>query len=276
MQLTSTLYGRNEMTLPDITKRIVSDLHHLGITAGDVIMVHSSFNSLGQYNLTPEIVVSALLAAIGTRGTLLMPALSYAQEPHHIHNVSDTPSNVGGLQEYFRLRKGTIRSVHPTHSVCGFGAAAKELLDRHQDDSTPCGPYSPFRRILDISAKIVMLGCGLRPNTTMHALEEIVEPPYLFGDFYDYQITTSTGEQYTKMYRRHGFQGWIQKYDRIELSSSTEMYSTGTVLDGKTYIINTQELKKVVLSKLRDDPLCFVERKLVEQDAAVDADKPRR
>ena len=250
-----------------ITKRIVADLHHLGIAKGDVIMVHSSFKSLGNYDLNPEMIVTALLASVGTKGTVLMPALTFAQEPHEIHSTCDTPSNVGALPEYFRQRNGTIRSVHPTHSVCGFGPTAKEFLDRHQDDSTPCGPFSPFRKILDINAKIVMLGCSLMPNTTLHAIEELIEPPYYFGDFCDYQITTSAGKQYTKRYRTHGFQGFNQRYDRIKLLSSTKLYSTGRVLDAETFVINTQTLKKVVLSKLKDDPLFFVEKKVDEKIA---------
>jgi len=45
------------MTQQQISKRIVADLRQLGIAEGDVIMVHSSFKSLGEYDLNPEIVI---------------------------------------------------------------------------------------------------------------------------------------------------------------------------------------------------------------------------
>ena len=38
-----------------------------------------------------------------------------------------------------------------------------------------------------------MLGCGLRPNTSMHAIEELVEPPYLFGPPLSYQLVLDDG-----------------------------------------------------------------------------------
>jgi len=252
------------MTQTQITKKIISDLHHLGIAKGDVIMVHSSIKSLGKYDLNPETIVEALLAAIGTNGTLLMPALTFAQKPNDVHSTRDTPSNVGALPEYFRLRKGTIRSLHPTHSVCGFGPAANELLKDHQKDSTPCGPFSPFSKILNINAKIVMLGCGLEPNTTMHAIEELVEPPYYFGDFCKYKITDNKGKEFYRKYKKHGFEGLNQRYDKIKLLDSSNLFCKGKVLDAETFVINTKSLKKAVLSKLKDNPLFFVEKKVVE------------
>jgi aminoglycoside 3-N-acetyltransferase len=223
-------------------------------------MVHSSLKSLGPQRPSPEELIGALREVLGARGTLLMPALSYKQQPHNIHKTAETPSNVGVLPECFRRSPGTIRSLHPTHSVCGVGPAAEELLAGHEQDDTPCGPCSPFRRILDREAKIVMLGCGLGPNTAMHALEEFVEPPYLFGDTCEYQITTAAGKQYSKKYRTHDFEGWNQRYDRVSLLSETNLFVTGAVLDASAFVINTKELKRSVLSKLREDPLFFVDK----------------
>ena len=251
------------MTPQQISKKIISDLRQLGIVEGDVIMVHSSFKSLGEYDLNPEIVIDALLKTIGKSGTLLMPGLSYAQTPHEVHSTRETPSNVGALPEYFRLRNGTIRSLHPTHSVCGVGPAIEELFKNHEKSSTPCGPYSPFTKILNIDAKIVMLGCGLNPNTTMHAIEELVEPPYYFGDFCEYKIIDFSGKEFLKKYRKHGFEGLNQKYDRIESLNSPNLICKGKVLDAETFVINTKKLKKAVLSKLKENVMFFVEKKVV-------------
>jgi len=49
------LYGLKirafSMTPAQISKKIISDMHRLGIAKGDVIMVHSSIKSLGKYDL---------------------------------------------------------------------------------------------------------------------------------------------------------------------------------------------------------------------------------
>jgi aminoglycoside 3-N-acetyltransferase len=243
-----------------VKKQIVSDLHKLGVGTGDVILVHSSFKSLGKHELTPGLVISALLAAIGSGGTLLMPALSYKEKGHAEFSVLEAPSEVGILTESFRLRQGTLRSCHPTHSVCGVGSLADNLLKDHKKDKTPCGANSPFRKILEIEAKIIMLGCGLRPNTLMHALEEMICPEYLFGDYCDYHIKLETGNEYTKKYRKHGFAGWNQEYDKIALLACGGLFKRGNVLDADTYVIDTQKFKAIVLSKLKDSPLFFVSR----------------
>ena len=117
---------------------IARDLAALGLRPGGVALVHSSLSSLGQVAGGAESVVGALLQALGSDGTLLMPALSY----QHVHagqrafDVRRTPSCIGAIAEHFRLRQGTRRSVHPTHSVCGAGAQAAALLADHHLDRT--------------------------------------------------------------------------------------------------------------------------------------------
>ena len=129
-----------------------------------------------------ETVVRGLLEAIGPEGTLLMPALTYAsvspEQP--VFDVEKTPCCVGAIPEHFRRRPGTRRSIHPTHSVCGIGPRAAYLLGEHHLDKTPCGPHSPFQRLREVKGQIVMLGCGIGPNTSMHAMEECFGVPYLF------------------------------------------------------------------------------------------------
>jgi aminoglycoside 3-N-acetyltransferase len=248
------------MTQEQTHRAIVADFNALGVQLGDVVLMHSSFKSLGPVPGGIETLITALEEVVGTTGTLLMPALSYLQEPHCRHDTRHTPSCVGAISEYFRLRPGTRRSLHPTHSVCAIGCHADRLLADHALDSTPCGPHSPLRKMIELNAKIILLGCGLRPNTTMHALEEFVEPPYLFSDDIAYEITDGDGHTYTKSYRGHRFAGWAQRYDRIAELPVTSFMRRGHVLAAETHILETPGLKEAVLKQLRVDPFFFVER----------------
>jgi len=242
-------------------ERIAENLGTLGVGQGDVVLVHSSLRSLGEPRVQAETVIQGLLRALGPEGTLLFPALSYKQQPKDVHSTCASPSNVGALPEYFRQRPGTVRSVHPTHSICGVGPAVAELFAGHELDATPCGPHSPVHRLLDREAKIVMLGCGLLCNTTMHALEEFAEPPYLFGGDCCYTITDATGKTYQKSYRTHGFDGWIQRYDRIAELGVEGLIVSGKVLAAETFVIKTRMLKEPVIAKMRENPLFFVDRR---------------
>jgi aminoglycoside 3-N-acetyltransferase len=238
--------------------RLAHQLRTLGLRSGDSVLVHSAFKSLGIQD--PEEILHALLAVLGPSGVLLMPALSYNQQPPHLHDTRHTRSCVGFLSEYFRTRTGTLRSLHPTHSVCALGARAPSMLERHLEDATPCGPHSPFRRLMEGDGKILMLGCGLRPNTAMHAIEELAPPPYLFGPEREYIITDGEGRVFRKRYRTHDFSGYEQRYERVADLLRDDQLRTSYVGDAWCHLLNAAALKECALAKLREDPLFFVER----------------
>jgi aminoglycoside 3-N-acetyltransferase len=236
---------------------LAADLRALGLRPGATVMVHSAFRSLGTRD--PEAVIGALLDVLGPAGTLLMPALSYLQHPPEVHDARATASCVGFLPEYFRTRPGTGRSLHPTHSVCGVGAGAEALLAPHRDDTTPCGPRSPFAAVLR-GGLILMLGCGLRPLTAMHAVEEHAPPPYLFGPPCDYTITDAAGHTFVKAYTPHNFAGVEQRYDRVAGLLAPPALRVGPVGAAAAHLIDGPALLAAALARLRADPLAFVER----------------
>ena len=250
--------------LPD--QFLVNDLLTLGVRTGGVLLVHSSLRALGVLPGGAESVIRSLLAALGPDGTLLMPALSYAsvRSSRPVFDARQTPSCVGALSEVFRTRPGTLRSIHPTHSVCATGRLAGDLLGDHERDTTPCGPNSPFAGLPAVHGQILFLGCGLRPNTSMHAVEELVEPPYLFAEPLEYQITRADGSQGTMRVRRHNFQGWEQRYDRLETLLAAPDLRRGRVLQAACHLVEAAALWPAALGALRTDPLFFVEPGAVE------------
>ena len=158
-----------------ICDRLISNLSDMGIYPGDTLLVHTSLKGLHTPGLAPEIIIEALLELLGKEGTLFVPALSYANvtPDHPVFQINETPACIGALPECFRTKYAQCRSLHPTHSVCAAGRLAKKLTDRHALDDTPVGQFSPFRLLPEYHGKILMLGCGLRPNTFMHGVEAV-------------------------------------------------------------------------------------------------------
>lgn len=236
------------------------DLAALGVRQGGLLLVHSSLKSLGPVPGGPETVVRALLAALGPSGTLLMPALSYKSVTgdHPLFDPATTPSCVGAIPEYFRHRPGTLRSIHPTHSVCAVGARAQEITASHHLDRSPVGANSPFRLLRDHGGKVLMLGCGLKPNTSMHGVEELSEPPYLLLPHpIRYTICTTAGQRQVE-YRVHNFRGWAQCYDRLP-QVMTSGLSRGMVLQADCWLIDADEMWRCGGRTLRGNPYYFVE-----------------
>ncbi len=241
--------------------QIAHDLTALGLRESGVLLVHASLRSLGAVSGGAETVVRGLLRALGGNGTLLMPALSYTYTGvnNPVFDLLHTPSCIGALPEYFRTRPGTIRSVHPTHSVCGVGTKTESLLKEHHLDTTPCGEHSPFRRLQDVKGQILFLGCGLRPNTSMHAIEELVQPPYLFGDPVDYRIILTIDKEMKMRVIRHHFVGWKQRYDRLGSLLDEYGLNKGKVLEATVDLVDCEQMWERALTALKKNPLFFVE-----------------
>ena len=247
-----------------LLQKLLTDLLNLGVRPGGVLMVHASLRALGQVPGGAEAVIQGLLAALGADGTLLMPALSYEHviRENPVFDVKNTPSNVGIIPETFRKRAGTKRSIHPTHSVCAVGPLTEALLTAHIQDATPCGPHSPFHALPRYNGQILMLGCGLEPNTCMHAIEELVEPPYLYSQPIDYTLVREDGTSLVKTYTPHGFNGWEQRYERVQDILPPSALKCGPVLEAEAWLIESPALWEHALFALRKDSLCFVDRQM--------------
>ncbi len=163
-------------------EQMAADLAQLGLRPRDVVFFHSSLKSLGWVEGGAEAVIDALLDVVGPEGLIIVPTFTatfakgdlarYAFDP------TETPSRVGRITDALWRRPNAHRSAHPTHSVAAIGRRAEELLRGHQHTST-FGKDGPYRRYVDWGAKILFLGVDLRCNTTLHAIEDWLDIPYL-------------------------------------------------------------------------------------------------
>lgn len=242
------------------TQRIANDAALLGINKGDTVLVHSSLRSLG--GASPEEVINGLLLALGEDGTLVFPALSYmhCNPSKPTFDYYKTPSNVGALPEFFRTSvEGVVRSLCPTHSCCAVGKNADYIVSGHILDNTPCGENSPFRRLMQLGGKILFIGCGMRPNTSMHAVEELSCPDYLFGDDASYTITDRDGVEHKTVCRAHGFKGVIQCYERLADLLSDDELRIGKIMSADCHLVSAPAMWSKADAKYREDPHYFID-----------------
>ncbi len=245
----------------DLSKKICTQLKLLGLREGDVVLLHASLKSLSRIPQHPQTVINGVLNAIGQNGTLLIPSLTYetVNKENPVFDRKNTPSDVGAISEYFRKQPQVYRSLSPTHSVCGIGKHARMLLQKHHYDSTPLGPNSPLHMLPRYGGKILFIGCGLKPNTSMHAVEELLEPPYLFGDAFEFKLITEGAVMHKKM-RQHNFKGYEQRYDRVASLLNEKELRLGRVLAADVYLLDAAAMWKKAYNKLRENPYFFVDR----------------
>jgi aminoglycoside 3-N-acetyltransferase len=126
-----------------------------------------------------EAVVQAIRELIGSEGTLLVPAYpgtgsnyGHLSAGGIVLDALQSPSQMGKITETVRLAPGARRSLHPSHSVAALGAAADFYVADHHHSITPCGPGSPFTKLIERKGWVVCLGSPIGRVTSYHVLED--------------------------------------------------------------------------------------------------------
>ena len=163
------------MKQPFPRDRITEQLRDLGIQAGGVVLVHTSFRSTGPVDGGPAGLIDALQDALGERGTLVMPCWP-EEEDRYDPAHSPAAADLGVTAETFRRLPGVRRSSHAqAFAACGPHAA------RVVDGPLPLPPHipeSPVGRVYDLDGQVLLLGVGHDANTTLHLAELLANVPY--------------------------------------------------------------------------------------------------
>lgn len=161
---------------------LVRALRDLGVRSGDAVMLHSAFEAHHGFRGTSADAIDAFLEAVGPDGHLLMVSMPYRSssidylEKGKPFDVRRTPSGMGLVSEMFRRRPGVLRSLHPTHPVLAAGPNAAWFVEGHERCLYPCGPGTPFDRLLEAHGKVVFLNVAFAYFTFFHWLEHRVAP----------------------------------------------------------------------------------------------------
>lgn len=249
-------------TTQEVLQKCLKDLKSLNIYNTPYLTVHTSMKSINEKKLTPQMLLECLRQSISPSSHLIIPTLSYlsTENAGDVFNVRTTPSDVGLFTETVRKLFPQNRSLHPTHSVCVFGNNSEKMCLDHLNDSTPVGRYSPLSINLHNDGLIMMIGCGPAPNTTMHAVEELVNPEYLFLSEKRYSVIDINQKQTVKEYRPHGFKTVIQRYDRLIKLLSTNDYLQGELFSARVLIIKCSAILKKAVPALEQNSYFFVDK----------------
>ena len=177
------------MKKPYTREKLAQDFMKLGVEAGDMLFIHSSFRSLGPVDEGAGTVVAALENAVGPEGLILMPSFNLdggRVERTASWNIETTlSSTVGWMTVFFHQMPGTYRSDHYSHSVAARGKGAQAFVADHLSneghkspwDCEPWGKtygtHSPMYRAYEADGKLLMLGVDYNSSTYIHLVEVI-------------------------------------------------------------------------------------------------------
>ena len=152
-------------------QQLVADLRALGVETGMDVMVHSSLAAVGEVVGGADAVVDALLAAVGRRGTLLMP--SFNHKAAWVYNPMTTPTTNGAIPDALWRRPEAARSVHATHAVAAIGPWAGWYCEDHLEIGI-WEAESPIGKLVHSGGHILTLGVTHDSSTAYHVAEASV------------------------------------------------------------------------------------------------------
>ena len=170
---------------------IKAGLAELGLGTGDVVLVHSDLRALDRPrelvklpNCGADLVIDTLLETVGPEGLVVFPTFTSAFEPGQpgpsgeVFDPKKTRSRVGSITNVFLQRPQVVRSLQPTHPVAAIGTRAEEFCRAPADQST-FDRRGPWGKMYDWDGYVCWFGTDNRTNTTVHAVEDWMDLPYM-------------------------------------------------------------------------------------------------
>lgn len=226
------------------------------------MLVHSSYKSLGApVEGGPAGVVESLMRAVGDEGTVLFPTLTgtAAMDRDHppLFDVRATAAWTGAVPEAARRHPRALRSLHPTHSVAALGRRAREYVDGHEYARTPCGPGTPYGRLVERGGTVLLLGVSLEACTLFHGFEEEAEVSYhLQAQPARARVTDAAGRTREVEVLLHW---WNEAAPRRFEAAAPLLRERGAlaesrVLGARVLLVDAALAREVLVPRLRADP----------------------
>ncbi|MBE6933559.1 MAG: AAC(3) family N-acetyltransferase [Ruminococcaceae bacterium] len=179
--------------------RLLDDVQKLGILPTDVITIHSSMKKIGETEGGADTVLDVFCDYLGKDGLVSFPSHTWGDvvDGKYTYYPDTSRSTLGLLPELFRKRKGVVRSLHPTHSVCAYGKNAASFVETPLPQSSLCPRNGCYGKLYDWGGKVLLMGVTLASCTFFHAIEEWEDgqtPPSFYQPWADCKIVLPTGE----------------------------------------------------------------------------------
>ena len=239
---------------------LIEHLKKLHINPKGTLLVHSSMKSIGDVEGGAETVLDALCEYMA-EGLLVFPThtWAYINETNPKFYVESSECCIGILPELFRKRKGVVRSLHPTHSVAAFGKDALSFIADNEFWDTPCARQSPWGKLLDRQAEIMLIGVDLRRNTFIHGIEEWVDiPDRLTPQPERLYVVLPDGKEISVPSRRHYGDHWSEYFWKVdEFLEAHQAMRKGTFGEATVRICETQATTALLTKALKINPNLF-------------------
>jgi aminoglycoside 3-N-acetyltransferase len=238
---------------------LTTDLRHLGLTAGQPVVVHAALRAVGPVDGGADTVIRALLETLGSRGTLLFPNLNIPHEftaanpPRFDLQKDPIRQRLGILPQVFKESHAREFSRHATHAMMGAGPHCAGLFAGHELAGLPCGPGTPWWRLGEIGGAILLLGATQQNNTSIHGPEEAHANYQLSAEMIE-GVVIDRGVEHRVASRLHR---WGNRSDFSRINPWLEKAGglrRGRVGDAECLLVDAKIFQAQTVARLRADP----------------------
>lgn len=230
---------------------IADQLRELGVRAGGVLLVHTSFRAVRPVEGGPSGLIDALLLALGPGGTLVMPTMTDGES---IFDPRTTPTvDMGITAETFWRRAGVLRSTHPGGSFAAEGPQAERIC-APQPLAPPHGIESPPGRVYELDGQILLLGVHYSECTVVHVAESLAKVPYAIEhpcvvelDGCAERVMIPETDSCCEGFRQ--VEGWLDERG---------LQRRGLIGHGEARLANARDVVQVAVERLEREPLVFL------------------
>ncbi len=242
------------------------DCLRIGLTPGDIVMVHASLRAVGPILGGPDVLIDAILNTIGTSGTMMVyvgcqlpfdaigrgmyspaeEALIVQHCPPFNPDVARADREFGSLAELFRTRDGVRCSAQVGSRMAACGARAQSVLQTSGLDY-PLGKNSPLEHLYEAGGKVLLIGSDPDHVTLLHYAEAIapvenkrtlhIRVPWLVNGRREWiDVTEFDSSRGIRDWRDRFFAHVVTRFIADERATS------GTIGNATSYLIGAREL----------------------------------
>lgn len=234
---------------------LAAHLRDIGVQPRGLLLVHTSFRTIGPVDGGPDAFIDALLEALGPEGTLVMPSWTDEDDEPFDPGTTDVEDHLGVVADTFWRRPGVVRGDHP-FAVAALGPRAVQVAGA-PFVLPPHGPGSGIDRVHDLDGWVLLAGVDHDANTTVHLGELCGGAPYrqpnhvtVLEDGEPKRIDYGENDSCCRGFNMVG--DWLRERG---------LQREGALGGGRAMLARSRDIVATVVEELRDDTCRFLCRR---------------
>lgn len=237
---------------PSSSSDLVADLRALGVLPRCVLLVHTSFKTIGPVDGGPDGFIDALIEAVGPDGTIVMPSWSQEDDYLFVPEHSTCREDLGVVADTFWRRDDVLRGTH-AFAVAARGPEA-EYITSAPFIVPPHAPNSGVALVHDLDGWVLLAGVDHDADTTVHLGELSAGAPYrqakqilVLEDGIPRLVEYGENDSCCRGFKMVG--GWLD---------ARGLQRKGRLGGGTAILARSRDIVTTVINELRDDPCRFL------------------